>query len=247
MLGSLISGCTGDHSTRDTTPTAYEPPENVRNATMIWSAESGIDLVGPEAILVRAAREADVVARYAGPDSTYPGFMDALDPELHDFYGYESGVAAIYGTQYARLQSLDVSPDGFTALICIQGDGMARLSEGTYVSSNGPAYALMYEFVDRTLTPPERAVAYAPSSIPDTSDEPTATDRPGDQPAWSAPRNNLFTGWTITLRPLSDETNELCDPWGRTLFPDAPPEPETVENSSPPPTLPASPGWLGDS
>lgn len=131
LLSSLLlNSCTDSPSSPDPTaqdlaPATYEPPEKVRHATMIWSADSEVDLFGPQAILIRGAREADIVAAYGGPNNTYPGFMNALDPDLHVFYTQGSTAPSIVGTEYARIHSIDERPDGFTALVCVQNSGMA--------------------------------------------------------------------------------------------------------------------------
>lgn len=244
MLACLLTACTKAPAPPEPTSTAYQPPENARNATMIWSAEPGIDLFTPESILIRAAREADIVARYGGPGNTYLGFMDALDPDLHIFYMPDSTSPSIHGTGYARIQSIQATSDGFSGLICIQSSGLATRNKGPYRSSKAPAYAMVYEFSESNLPPP-RPASPTPNLQPDTgsSSAPTADAADPNQPTWSAPTENLFDGWAITLGPLPDNSDHLCEPWGRTLFPDAQAGSETVESDSPPPTLPAYPGW----
>ncbi|WP_157084279.1 hypothetical protein [Millisia brevis] len=244
LLGTLLaSGCSAEIPVP--TPTEapdYQPPQNVRNATLVWSAQPEIDLLGPEATLTRATREAHLVALYAGPDNAYPGYMEALRPEDRYFYPNDSGLAPLYGTEHSRIQELSTNPDGFSASICVQPDGLARYTENTYFSSTGPAFLVTYEFVDRRVNEPHQDTDSSTSESIGSTTQPNDSGE-ADEPTWSAPQGNVFVGWQLTFGSLTEDVDGSCEAWGRTIFPNAPSEPGTVESNTPPPTLPAYPGW----
>ncbi len=75
----LAAACASPESPRvDTegatqlTSTEYQPPEQVRNTTFVWSAEPDVDLFDERGRLIRAAQESKIIAYYAGIDVTYP-------------------------------------------------------------------------------------------------------------------------------------------------------------------------------
>ncbi len=108
--GVLTSGC--DAGTSAPTPPGspgHHAPERGRGATLIWAAESGIGLLGPQATLTLASREAHLVALNAGPDRTHPGYMDTERPEDRCFYIDGEGLAPVRGTEHSRIQTISES------------------------------------------------------------------------------------------------------------------------------------------
>lgn len=243
LMWSVLTAC-GTPPTEQSVP-PYEPPPAVRNATLIWSAEPGIDLFGPEAILIRATREADLVAAYAGPDSTYPGYMNAFVPGTVSRYPLTTGRGPLYGTERVRIQSVELRPNGFDASICVQTDGMVRGTEGRYLGSTGPAFLRTYSYARKPTTTTEHSAGTGDRDAR-THPSPTESVAPETQsetPGWSAPTEDVFSGWNVDITGIADDTDGTCEAWGRTFFPDAPNAPLEVWSDNPPSTLPAYPGW----
>ncbi|NNH72330.1 hypothetical protein HLB23_21125 [Nocardia uniformis] len=241
----LTAACTTSPSAppADTGTPAYRPPEEVRNATVIWSAEPGVDLFDSNSTLVRAAAEALEVAILAGPEDSYPGFNDAVtDPTTRDLYFRRSTRdTTAYGTLYKHI--LDVTPTstGFTARTCELFKAFAYQRDGIYNTSRTGRLGNSKTITFISNTPLQ---SEAPSgTTPATTPVATPTPRTSGPAEWQAPEDNLFQSWTIDLAAPDDYRSERCAPWVATLDPDAPAEGETVTTDNPPQTLPAYPGW----
>ncbi|WP_306356621.1 MULTISPECIES: hypothetical protein [unclassified Nocardia] len=247
FTGLLAAACTGSgpDAPIEPGPSVYTPPAAVRNATVIWSAESGIDLFDTFPTLTRAAMEAlEVAERVAGPELSYPGFDEAVTDErqrdLH-FRIVTGRGRPIFGTLYRHILEIVPTDTGFTAYVCAAFKDYAIKVDGGYNSSRSRtgslrAIALISNDPDyRPPTPdpskPAVTTAVAPPSPP-----------PGP-PVWQAPEENLFRGWTVDLNPPGELPDERCAPWMATIDPDAPAEHTPVRSDEPPETLPAYPGW----
>ncbi|MEE2057995.1 hypothetical protein [Rhodococcus artemisiae] len=229
----------------------YQPPPQVRNATYVWSAEPGIDLLDERGRLIRAAYEAMIISSYGGLHITYPGFVDALDLEFALGIGTRSD-QSLAGTARAHILQINETDAGFKATVCSQLSRLAiRWPDGDYRISN---FSGMEEYVEfdhvvydahNPRIDPRSALEHRwPAS---QSAEPTSDDgKPIDGPQWSAPTEDLFsgTGWTITFGADLGETMHRCEDWGRSIEPNVPDEgSETIRSPIPPKTLPAYPGW----
>ncbi|SUA72750.1 Uncharacterised protein [Nocardia otitidiscaviarum] len=234
----LATGC-GGTDTRDTPTTStssrpssgvYEPPDEVRNATVVWSAEPGIDLFSTPATLMRAANESDIIGSYAGLEHAYPGYANALDRPYATRYQVESYRGTIAGTVLNHIQRIQDTGDGYLVEFCALPNAYGQLDDGRYRRwyGRGSALAARFTRTDDTLAP--------------TTSTPTTTTTPSPAPDrmhWQAPTYNVFTGWTISY--VVNETS--CDDWALSLYPDAPVENEISYSDTPPPVQPAYPGW----
>ncbi|MRH89494.1 hypothetical protein GFY24_18925 [Nocardia sp. SYP-A9097] len=225
----------------------YQPPTGLRDATMVWSAEPGIDLLDANRKLVRATVEAALVANMEGPSNTYPGFAKAID---HDTAETEQeiftaqGPQTVFGTAQSRIMSIASTDSGFTAQICSGGWGFAiRQQDGSYLRMRPAPTVQEIEF---RRVPPQSQIQG--SDWQSHRDAPPTSGTPPQQPAqWSAPITNVFTGWTIQVSgKWRFETDRPCDAWVHTLDPSAPAVGgrDASEHAATPPTaLPAYPGW----
>ncbi len=245
---AALTGCGNpDTSTGATTTTpattacsdgsaAYQPPDEVCNATMVWSAEPGIDLYSPEATLVRAAWESDEIGSYAGLEQTYPGFARALSPEYHGRgrYREERYRGTVFGTVLGHILEIETTADGFLGKFCVLSNGFARLEDdGRYARSNGRGFDPEVRFT--------RTETASPSTDTATTAPTTYAPAP-DRLQWQAPTYDVFDGWRVSF-PTRYEDRNRCDAWALSQDPDAPAEVEAVYSDTPPPVLPAYPGW----
>ncbi|NNH72329.1 hypothetical protein HLB23_21120 [Nocardia uniformis] len=240
----LTAGCTTSTSNPpDSAGTpAYRPPEQVRNATVVWSAESDVNLFDSHSTLVRAAAEALEVAVLAGPEKSYPGFDQAVtDPTTRDIYFRSGSRATAYGTLYKHIFDIIPTNGGFTALTCTLFKEFAYESEHGYKipqsGRRGNALSITFSNIASSHTEIPRATT---TSTPASTTPSPRTSGPAE---WEAPEDNLFEGWTIEPGSADDYRSERCAPWIATLEPNAPAETETVTTDSPPQALPAYPGW----
>ena len=83
----------------------YEVPDQIRDATMVWSAEPGIDLFSDEGVVTRAAEESALIGLMAGLDYAYIGFASSSDstvgPVLGDFEA-DTGRGPFAGTVHGH-------------------------------------------------------------------------------------------------------------------------------------------------
>ncbi|WP_306355989.1 MULTISPECIES: hypothetical protein [unclassified Nocardia] len=206
----------------------YEPPDEVRNATVVWSAEPGIDLFSTAATLMRAADESDVIGRYAGLEHAYPGYAKALELADTPRYEIERYRGTIAGTLLNHIQRIQDTEDGYLVEFCALSNAYGELRDGRYKMWYGRGTALAARFT-RNNDAPARATT-----------TPTTTPSPApDRLHWQAPTYNVFTGWTISYV----ESGASCDDWALSLYPDAPVENEISYSDTPPPVQPAYPGW----
>ncbi|MFR9753447.1 hypothetical protein ACL02S_20770 [Nocardia sp. 004] len=241
----MVAGC--GHTTSSTPapttivappPAYYIPPDQVRNASAVWSADPPIDLLSLEAALVRAALESDLIGRAAGIDKTYPGFEEALDRSQRFRYNRDSSRGASSGTMRGHIQTITPTPTGFTAFFCIQFNNLARLVDnGEYVRSHALAIGTLIEFIRYPALDPSATATTTPkTNTPDTSSNGT----------WQAPTYDVFTGWRVDYPStgMLEENNARCAPWSLTIDPTATDRRgETIRSKEPPPTQPAFPGW----
>ncbi|MCP9622933.1 hypothetical protein NMK54_22545 [Nocardia otitidiscaviarum] len=224
-----VSPCADDGSGR------YRPPEQVCDATVVWSAEPGIDLFSPEATLVRASIEADRIAGYAGPEVTYPGYMDAVEPRKAEFYEDATVYRGTHsGTIQVHIQQIQPTEDGFHAKFC----ALTNASTSLRKFGDGRTYISSYD----------RGVA-ADVRLARIGDEAAEFDAGPYEPApdrlhWQAPTGNLFDSWQVYFPSGEDSAHRAaCDAWALSLYPDAPAENENVFLDAPLPAQPAYPGW----
>ncbi|MFD6897490.1 hypothetical protein ACFWB0_23480 [Rhodococcus sp. NPDC060086] len=251
----MLASCSQDSPSGsvDTTveQSQYQPPAQVRNATYLWSAEPGIDLLDDRGRLIRAAYEAMIISSYGGLHVTYPGFVDALDLEFALGIGTRSD-QSLAGTARAHILQITETNTGFKATVCSQLSKFAiRWPDGGYRISN---FSGMEEYVEfnhvvydahNPRLDPRRVLGHrwptTQTAVPGTND-----GEPYDGPQWSAPTEDLFSdsGFTITFGADLGETMHRCEDWGRGIEPDVPAEgSETIRSPIPPKTLPAYPGW----
>lgn len=222
-------------------PSKYQVPDNIRNATIVWSAESGIDLLGEEATVIRAALEAHHITLGSPISDSYPGYARAIDQETKDFYNrYTTQSAWEYGTGYRRIRNIEPTDNGFIAYTCQQLSGIAsRQPDGkfrqTITGGNSEVSLTM-----------ERREEYAPatsSSSPGTSAATPTVDEAG-RPHWQAPSRDAFVGWNVIFNgPVDSDHDRACREWARQFIGEAPEGVTRIVTDDPPETLPAYPGW----
>ncbi|WP_306361419.1 hypothetical protein [Nocardia sp. CC227C] len=241
----LAVACTTSPSDSHESPDSpsYLPPEEVRNATVVWSAEPGTDLFDTYPTLTRAAAEALVVAGLAGPERSYPGFDEAVtDPTTRGIYFRKANRDTVYGTLYKHIVDIVPTDTGFTAHTCESFKDFAVERDGKYnVSRSHRGHSQTITFA-RTKWEDNGLPLEMTTSAPTATSTTTPSPAPGPR-EWQAPEDNLFTGWIIDPGSPDDYDSERCVPWVATLDPDAPAEPETITTDTPPETLPAYPGW----
>lgn len=212
----------------------YRSPEQIQGATVVWSAEPGIHLQDERGSLVRAAEESWIIARYVGPENSYPGFAGVLDPAsasvitpLPDRH--------LAGTLRAHLLSVTSTDTGFDAVVCTQRSELAeRWPDGRYHFTSAPDIESIVRF---TRTSPTRGDG-------DTAPTGTRSDtkQTSSQRVWQSPATDLFTGtgWSIAFSADPGGTRQRCQAWGRSIHTGAAGA-ETTD--VPPRVLPALPGW----
>ncbi len=223
----------------------YQAPEQVRNATYVWSAEPGIDLLDNRGKLIRASHESMMIAFYGGIETTYPGFSNAIDPRYARRIN-TIATRALVGTIRAHLLQVHQTEKGFNATVCIQPSHYAvRRDDGQYHTVHGSAIEERVEFNHPTAE--DRDLARVRPNVP-----PSTTPRPPSPPIadathqWSAPTEDVFAGteWLISFGADLGDAKKRCEEWGRSIEPGVPDDgAEFLVSPTPPETLPAYPGW----
>jgi hypothetical protein len=231
-VGILTTSCDqGRNLPPDPVESVYQSPEAVRDATIVWSSEPGVDLHSGEAALARAGFEAHYVGQRAGLNNTYPGFSQAISQMIQSELRTTYGQFAVLGTLRAHIQAIHGESRNFVADICILGQ-TARLEDGKYWSWSARAGATR---ISADAQSEEARLPVAPVAI-----------GPAER-TWQAPTYNLFKGWSIDFPYGSVPDDRSCDPWALSVDPNLPEPPVKYERSAPPPVLPAFPGWPAES
>ncbi|WP_186629423.1 hypothetical protein [Rhodococcus sp. BP22] len=221
----------------------YEVPDRVRDATMVWSAEPGIDLFSAEGTAIRAAGESLVIGLMVGLDYAYVGFAASSNSEaggpLYSLFQADTGQGPFVGTVHGHIQQVIPTDAGFDVLSCALSIGLDVLVDGKYSPSrltDGDGQELRSSFI-RTGDPLTAPAVPQPTSSP-----------VGDKLQWQAPVGNEFGGWEIDgfidIDPVTSGKGR-CAPWAQSLYPDAPRiiTRNAYARSTPPPVQPAYPGW----
>lgn len=221
----------------------YEVPEHLRDATMVWSAEPGIDLFSTEGTLTRAALESVAISLMVGLDYAYTGFAASSNSpgggQLYGGFDNDTGRGPFVGTAHGRIQQILPTDTGFDVLSCVLSVGL-DVREGGHYSPSRIADGDGTEMRSRFIRSTEPVVPPAPR-------RPTSTSIP-DEVHWQAPTGDQFVGWEIdglTDRDPTTSGNGRCVPWAKSLYPDTPAviPPDAYANDDPPPVQPAYPGW----
>lgn len=222
---------------------AYEVPDQIRDATMVWSSEPGIDLFSTEGTLIRAAQESFAIGSMVGLDYTYVGFAESSNSmaggPLYSLFQADTGEGPFAGTIRGHVQQIVPTDNGFDAILCAISIGLDVLVDGKYRPSrlaSGQGSELRSRFI-RTGDLISAPATRQPSSVPRSDDL-----------HWQAPTGNQFTGWEIdgfTDRDPTTSGNDRCVPWARSLYPDAPAviARDAYARDNPPPVQAAYPGW----
>ncbi|NNH72863.1 hypothetical protein HLB23_23895 [Nocardia uniformis] len=226
----------------------------------MWSAEPGIELEGWQATLIRAATESILITDKFGLSAAYPGFKAALTSQARNIIsppGTDDDdetremryalVDPIVGTfRYHIVATVD---DGkqLSGYVCAQQSGTADTgSDGKYVrhllKPGGGLPVPLQRLSETPLAPSLTLEADAtgnPRGLSDTSE-------------WSAPTEDVFTGWQVQFEtsfndPFEENLDELygkCAAWENAVYPGIPSTiSERIIEDSPPETLPSYPGW----
>ncbi|WP_354571626.1 hypothetical protein [Rhodococcus sp. UYP9] len=221
----------------------YVVPDRIRDATMVWSAEPGINLYSDEGTLTRAALESFAIGLMVGLDYTYLGFAASSKipggGRLLGGFDDDTEQGPFVGTIHGHIQRIIPTDTGFDVISCLLSVGLDELADGKYSPSrisNGEGAELRSRFF-RTVAEASEAAAPSRTAKPES-----------DERHWQAPTGNQFVGWEIdgfTDRDPSTAGSGRCVPWARSLYPDAPaviPR-DAYARDTPPPVQPAYPGW----
>lgn len=221
----------------------YEVPASIHDASMVWSAEPGVDLFSAEGALVRAAQESLFIGWMIGLDYTYIGFAASSDSDggggIYGDFENDTGRGPFVGTIYGRIQQVIPTDTGFDVLACVLSAGLDVRVNGMYSPSGfagGEGGELRSRFI-RTAEPTNVQVTSPPSSTTEADDV-----------HWQAPVGSQFVGWEIDgfadINPTTAKKGR-CVPWARSLYPDAPRviTRDAYVRETPPPVQPAYPGW----
>lgn len=236
-----------ESSSRSPANAVYAVPDRIRDATMVWSTEPGIDLYSDEGTLTRAALESFAIGMMVGLDYTYLGFTASSKipggGRLYGGFDDDTKQGPFVGTIHGHIQRIIPTDTGFDVISCLLSVGLDELVDGKYSPSrisNGEGAELRSQFF-RTVA--ETSEAVAPYR--------TATTESGGR-HWQAPAGNEFVGWEIdgfTDRDPTTSGNGRCAPWARSLYPDTAPviARDAYARDNPPPVQPAYPGWPDNS
>jgi hypothetical protein len=112
----LSAGCSADAPEKDDAPAASWP-QDLRNFSIVWTGEPGIDLVTGPAVPVRAYLESFLLGELTGDEKyLYPGFSDAVEDKWRPG---DSGAGPWVGTETNHLLSLEYSGSDVTAIGCM--------------------------------------------------------------------------------------------------------------------------------
>lgn len=265
VLGFTAVSCgTNESNTADRSaaPYPYTAPSAIADATNVWTAEPGFDLLSDQGVLARGAMESEFIANATErTDDAYWGFQQALAKDdgrnvgraLSDNLKH----ATLVGTLHWRLMSLAPAKGGFEAFACVQLRGAA--AKFPVIQSPGDVHYVTWP-VGSThstrvvfTTEKRNGSAPAPLARPTTPPSPDASNTS----RWQGPSINIFNGWRLNITNSAPADADRCNSWGYTLYP--PPSDQdrqlaelgrplgggmhSVRIPTPPPTLPNSPGW----
>ncbi|MCZ4080276.1 hypothetical protein O1W68_20215 [Rhodococcus sp. H36-A4] len=224
----------------------YEVSDRLRDATMVWSAEPGVDLLSSEGMLIRASEESFVIGLMLGLDYAYLGFAKSSGSlgggGILGGFRDDTGQGPFAGTIHGRVQQIIPIDGGFDVLSCVLAVGLDRQHDGKYAPSRltgGEGSEQRSRFV-RTG---ESSTVTSPTPLPSASSP--------DLLHWQAPSGNEFVGWEIDGfidQDPATSRNGRCAPWARSLYPDVAVKipPDAYAHDNPPPVQPAYPGWPDD-
>uniref|UniRef100_UPI0024589240 hypothetical protein n=1 Tax=Nocardia wallacei TaxID=480035 RepID=UPI0024589240 len=247
-------------------PYPYTAPSALQEATSVWSAEPGLDLLSDQGLLARGAAESEFIANATKPDKAYWGFQwvpvkddgrnvgKALNSNLQD--------ANLVGTLHWRLMSLTSRKGGFDAEVCLQMRGAS--ARFPVVHDPGKNNYVTWTVGSIQKTRIEFRSSKRTKAIPEPALRQTAPVAPDSQDAlrWQGPSVDIFDGWQLSitnaLNVVDSDPAETaqCRAWGYTLFPPPSAEDESKARMGAslgggmhsvrmerPVTLPAYPGW----
>ncbi|MCM6775101.1 hypothetical protein NDR87_24690 [Nocardia sp. CDC159] len=262
-VGILAAGCGNDRggtSVAPEKPYPYHPPAEIIDATNVWSSEPGVDLLGEQGLLARAAVESEFIKNATlRVQETYWGFGEALAKDDGRNVGHALSKnleqASLVGTLNWRLMSLIPKDNGFEAFACMQLRGAAAKFPVIYAPNEVHYVTWTVGSIQSTrvtFSPKKRGQKPQPvarQTAPASPEEPNARH-------WQGPSVNLFKGWQLNITNSDPADANRCEAWGYTLFP--PPsqaDKELAEQNRPlgagfhsvrvarPETLPSYPGW----
>ncbi|WP_278315198.1 hypothetical protein [Lolliginicoccus levis] len=246
----LLAGCTTTGPSEPATPPSAAPSDYVfpidetGDVTFAWTAADGIDLLSPEATIVRATAEALAIAGFVGEEGAFPGldefWNDYLDSQTS--FGLPTTLETrgkqrrVTGTRDYHIYRIGWTGDELTAEFCID-DSYAASSFDAGATFDWPRVAIT-RVTTRKLT-----------LARDTTDPPAPPPAPT---GLRAPTWNAFDGWrAIDLYQSGDF--DYCSTWYNTRDrdPDRPYWPQyssqDPEHRPPPgpnpPIAPPTPGW----
>lgn len=240
---AALSTSTSTSTSRSLGSDVYEVPDQLRDATMVWSAEPEVDLFSAEGTLTRAAQESIAIGATVGLDYTYRGFAVSGNykggDSIYSIFKSATGEGPFAGTVHSRIQKIIPSDSGFEALTCVLSIGLDVLKNGKYSPS------LLTDIAGEELR--IRFIRTGDQITTAAESTPTSIQGP-ENLHWQAPTDNRFAGWEIDgfadVEPGSVESGR-CVPWARSLFPDAEPiiSREAYARDNPPHVQRAYPGW----
>jgi hypothetical protein len=178
LLVLISSGCRSD-APQDAAPAGW--PEDLRNFSIVWTGDAGVDLVTGPAVPVRAYIESFLLGELTGDQKYfYPGFADAVAEELRPG---SSSAKQWVGTVTNHLLSLNRSDSDVTATGCMYTYTAASPRGEEYEAQAVPPGA------------PEAGITAFKVTLSAPS-EPSSSD-PQEGPA-RTPVTDVFGGYTVT-------------------------------------------------
>lgn len=180
--------------------------------TTVWSADPGIDLIGRGAELIRVAEESIEYTFAAGPETTYPGYFDAVRDSNSWITPGNPGFRTEGGTNYGRVHTwfrhvvdYSVNSNSVSATVCSY-----RLFQKP---TERPGEAVLSDSVRITLV--NSAELPGKPGIVDT-DVDGHDPRAQRPPVW-----NVFGNWKIAeyTSIRSDAIPQQCIDWWKLEFP----------------------------
>jgi hypothetical protein len=182
----LLSGC--GHRSVDPQPGPPAGwPAALNNFSMVWSAETGIDLARAPAVAVRAYIESFHLVYLTGDEKyLYPGFKQSVDHQSDLWPKTDKPDDRPWvGTEKNHILTIARSGREVTVKVCVYlYSAAARHSSGSYfapVGDPGNPYAGIYPLQIVMTAPPAGTPALPPQAGPART-----------------PRDDVFNGWRIT-------------------------------------------------
>lgn len=228
----LATGC-GQNAEVGKTPgpqeiAGYQLPADIQ-FTFHWTAQKGLDLTSPPAVVTRAFMESMDITMLSNMRGGYQGY-DRVTRHLDDLhFATNFPQSPVSGTWYQHLLKLERDDRGWHAIVCTWENGLTY-HDGPSFETNSGSGALEARASSIDLQPPPL-------------DKPQRTNSGGGPARY--PSNDVFENWSVPSADLAApvEYRQQC----QALVDNPVPAelrtttPQTFDH--PLPSLPPTPGW----